>query len=229
MSIYLQPNYLLFLKNEKKTLNFLMNSPIINKLYNEIAVSASTSFYNLPTKDTVLTTVNFIFGCHFDLQVEGLVRRMVIEAKVEKKFISSSYVLSMCENNESPFSLIRKFHFDYALPDTTAPKPVYHLQYGGKSTPILTNLEIDTKGLQPWLSDPRICLYPINLALLLDSIFSGFRSNETNQITNSSEWRGLIKENEDFLLKPFYNKFYQFINNGHKSDYLIRDYYNGKV
>ncbi len=229
MSMYLFPNYLSFIKNEKKTLNFLMNSPIIRKLYGEIALSASHSYHNLPNKDKLLSTSNFIFGCHFDLEVEGLIRKIIIEAKVEKKFTSSSYVLSLCENQASPFNLIRKFHFDYAIPDNSPPKPVYHFQYGGKSTPILTDLSIDIKNLQPWLSDPRISIYPINLALLLDSIFCGFRSNETNQITNSSEWRSLIKENEDIILKPFYLNIHQFINNKHKSDFLIRDYNNGKV
>lgn len=227
MSIYLHTNYLSFIKKEKKTLNFLMNSPIIQSLFGEIATSASNSFYDLPEKDTLLEKSNFVFGSHFNMEIEKSNRKIAIEAKVEKNFASSSYVLSLFEFNESPYSLIRKFHFDYAKPEKKNPKPVYHLQYGGEITPVLSELNCDVTGLQPWLSDPRIYFYPTNLALLLDSVFNAFRSNETNQITNRSEWRDLVKENEDFILKPFYQNIHHFINHGHKSNYLIRDYYLG--
>ena len=71
---------------------------------------------------------------------------------------------------------MRKFHFDFApVVDKNDRKPVYHLQYGGKPTPRMKELNVDDEHILPWLSSPRINSTPINLALLLDMIFRPFR------------------------------------------------------
>ena len=158
-----------------------------------------------------------------------MTRRIVIEAQIKHNFSLVSYVLSICENNEPPFHLIRKFHFDYAIPNPKEdPKPVYHIQYGGELSPQLETLEIDVAEMQPWLSTPRIRFYPFNLALLLDMVFNEFRSDETVSIVERSEWRDFIKTNEEIVLKPFYEGVANFLNGSHSSNYLLRDFYYGK-
>lgn len=228
MNIYQYPNYLDFIKNEKSTLAFLMRAPFLQNSFNEIAHCAEISFYNLPQKN--LKESDFSFGCNFNIEIENSIRKIAIEAIVRPNFSLVSYVLSICENNETPFRLIRKFHFDYALPNKNeSRKPIYHIQYGGELTPELRLLNTEIKDLQPWLSSPRIRYYPINLALLLDMVFNEFRSDETNGIINRPEWRNFIKNNEDTILKPFYNRIVNFLNSDHKSNNLLRDFYYGTL
>lgn len=229
MSIYQYPNYLEFIKNEKKTLSFLANSTFIKKSFRELSESADLSYFNLPGKDQVLKKHKFIFACNFDIKVENIDRRIIVEAQLLPNFRNVSYVLTICENKEAPFHVIRKFHFDYAIPNIKEdPKPVYHIQYGGELSPQLEALNIDITELQPWLSTPRIRFYPINLALLLDMVFNEFRSDETVGIVERSEWRDFIKSNEEIILKPFYAGVARFLNGDHKSKYLLRDFYYGR-
>jgi hypothetical protein len=229
MSIYQYPNYLDFIKNERKTLNFLANSTFIKKSFSELSDSAELSFYDLKIKDQILRKHEFSFGCNFDIKIESNIRRIALEALILPNFSLVSYVLSICENNEAPLRVIRKFHFDYAIPNIhEEPKPVYHIQYGGETSPQILALNIDIAELQPWLSTPRIRFYPINLALLLDMVFNEFRSDETVGIVERSEWRDFIKSNEEIILKPFYAGVARFLNGDHKSKYLLRDFYYGR-
>jgi hypothetical protein len=229
MSIYLYPDYLKFVKNERKTLRFLADQPIINKMFSTLARSASDHYYMVGNNDKILRSTQFEFGCHFDLQIERDSRRIAIEAKVSPQFNLVTYALSVCRENTSPFNLIRKFHFDYALPNPNEDsKPVYHLQYGGEQSPMLKELDVDVEDLQPWLSTPRIYFYPINLALLLDMIFYEFKTEDTWHLVNRPEWRQFIKENENEILKPFFEHIMSFINSGHTGEFLLRDFYYGK-
>jgi len=157
MSIYHHPTYLEFIKNEKKTLRHLLDSPRIKEDFPEIAEQANISFYNLPDKD--LAKKDFAFQCDFNLYIAREERnvRIALEAQVRRDFSASNYVLSICANTEPPYDLIRKFHFDYVKSNINqSPKPVYHFQYGGESTPLLEKMGIDVEVLRPWLSNPRI-------------------------------------------------------------------------
>jgi hypothetical protein len=227
--IYHYPDYLDFVKNERKTLQFLASNAFISKTFNALASSANLCVYNLPAQDRNLKKSEFVFGCNFNILIEKDVRRIAIEAHIEPNFGKVSYVLSICQNNATPLDpLLRKFHFDYAIPiKSQVPKPVYHLQFGGEETPQLKELSVDVKILNPWLSSPRICFYPINLALLLDMVFNEFKSNDTVGIVGRSEWRDLIKNNEERILKPFYLGLSSFLNGKHKSNFLLRDFYYG--
>jgi len=228
MGIYHLPDYLKFIKNERKTLRFLADNPFINKEFNTLAKSANVCFYKMAYSDRLIRNNNFVFGCNFDIVIEHDIRKIVIEAKVCPGFSIATYVLSICEKNEAPYCLIRKFHFDYAKPNTqTDPKPVYHIQYGGEQSPELKELEINVEILQPWLSTPRIVSAPINLALLLDRIFFEFRTEETIRLVGRKEWREFIKGNEDEILKPFYESITRFFNSDHKYSFLFRDFNYG--
>lgn len=225
------PDFLKFIKNEQKSLKVLFNDPFIAKNLPELAERANTIYYEYyKIKDKNLKTLPFEFSTDFNIVIENEERKVVIETLVQPDFTHVSYVLSICQNCEEPLTLIRKFHFDYAIPihNDIDRKPVYHFQFGGEQSPRLAGLNISVENLQPWLSSPRITHIPINLALLLDMVFFEFRSEITNGIVERKEWRDFIKSNEDFLLAPYYNRVKWFITNKHKYDFLIRDYCYGQ-
>jgi hypothetical protein len=224
------PKYLDFLKNERKTLEFIGKNNYISSNFRELSSSAMqhlSRYKNL--KDQNFAKSSFSFNCNFDIEIENDIRKIIIESILTENFSLVSYCLSICHYRVQPYTLVRKFHFDYAVPikNDQDPKPVYHMQYGGKQSPELTSLDIDVSHLQPWLSSPRLFFTPINLALLLDMVFCEFRSEVTNGVVERPEWRDFIKNNETFLLKPYIGNLNQFINTNHKSDYLLRDYYYG--
>ncbi len=234
MSIHLKhPTYLEFIKRERDTLSFLEKNLTVNKLFPSLSNDARNAYYNYaPLRPADLRKRGFEFNTSFDILVERAERRVVLESIVAPDFSGIvSYVLSICENTAEPYNLLRKFHFDFALPiaNDPWPKPVYHLQYGGEQSPGLTLLNLEANVLHSWLSSPRLTFTPINLALLLDLVFNEFRSESACKLTESDEWRQLIKANEDCLLTPFYNSMKNFINSGsHKADSLIRDYCYGR-
>lgn len=222
------PTYPDFLKNELKTLEFLSSPFIASSIY-ELSTSAqviSAKYLNINKRH--LNNSKFEFHTNFDLVIEGKLRRIVIEATANPSYNFVTYYMAICGTPNQPYSLLRKIHFDYALPDSSSPKPVYHIQYGGEASPYLKNLEIDVKVLNPWLSSPRINFTPINLALFLDIVFYEFQSVETIKIINQQPWKNLIMENEITMLKPYYLNVSDFLKKHHKSSFLLREYYYGK-
>ena len=233
MSIHIKhPTYIEFLKNERDTLSFLSKNTTVNKLFPQLAYDAELAYYNyVGVKPADLGRKGFDFHSSFNISIEKAERRIILESKVDPNFAGIvSYVLSICELSQNPYNLLRKFHFDFALPvqNDPWPKPVYHLQYGGDQSPGLTNLNLEAKVLHSWLSSPRLNYVPMNLALLLDTVFIEFRSIDTNTLIESDAWRQLVKKNEDKLLKPFYENMKEFLNTGYKTETLIRDYCYGR-
>ena len=222
------PDYLLFLKNERKTLTFVKNSAYIAGVFPDLATAASSQLDNFP-RDKFLQKMDYDFSAAFAIEVEGAERTILVETILRPGFSQLSYAVSMCNQTQAPYSVMRKFHFDYASPHvkTNAPKPIYHIQYGGEATPGLQKIEAGVDSLLPWLSVPRINHCPLNLALTLDMIFCEFRCEATNGLTETHEWRNFIKENEDFMLVEYYKNFSAFLNH-HSSKYLIRDFCYGK-
>lgn len=218
-----------------KTLEFLYTNSFINKQFSKLASAAQNYLLtiNKPKQPT------FIFESELNLLIEGKIRRVIIGANVisaeEKKNRYKhdlvSYSLSICARNQYPFRLIRRFHFDYAVPEkkTRQPIPIFHLQYGGKLSTYLLELGVNDRKIDSWLSIPRLNHYPITLALLLDIIFCEFRSEQTHLIAERSEWRKLVKENEELVVKPYYRTLYQFVqSNAYNDKCLVRDYCHGK-
>ena len=216
-----------FISNELRTLNFLGSKSFIQKHFSPLHSDALNAYtnQNISGKKT-----QFEFHTSFDFNIEKRKRKVVIEIDIRPKYERVSYCLCFCETNSEPYNAIRKFHFDFALAQqkTNFPVPVYHLQYGGDTSPYLTSSNVSIASLQPWLSVPRIINTPINLALLIDYILNEFASEETVTIANRKEWKDLIKQNEDLLLVPYYKGLNQFIARDHKSTYLIREFCYGR-
>ena len=223
------PKYIKFIKKELKTLEFLCNNSFISNPFVELSRDAYNLVNNSPNKEKHLASLPFTFQSNFEIEIQGKVKKLIIGANVTPNFSIATYLLAICNLEDNDTRLIRKFHFDYAIQSNNdeEPKPIYHLQYGGKESPLLTSLNIKGDHLHPWLSLPRIIYSPINLALFLDMIFCEFRNDTTIKICRREEWREFIKENEDFILCPFYLQFAEFIKHKHSSEHLVRDYYYG--
>jgi hypothetical protein len=220
-----QPGYNDFVKNEVDTLTWLKTRAFF-KDYSELANIVDQAHLEYASKLKKGNLLHFDFHAEFEMEVEHAFRYVIIGANVTQNFNECSFFLAVTEKDDRA-KLIRKFHFDYAdkANPTLQNVPSFHLQYGGQPSPRMTAM--DTSKLDSWLSLPRLNLYPMNLALLLDMTFCEFRTKETNAIVESSEWRQLIFKNEDFLSKNFYENIYSHLNSRHKIDYLLRDFCYG--
>lgn len=219
-----------FFRNEYKTLGFLQKNPTIANAFYSLANNASiqfNSYKGILNKKTPSET-RFEFCCELDIIVENDLRRIFVESVVLPDYSLSSYMYAICSGTSpDTYSLLRKYHFDFAPPiEGQYPKPVFHLQYGGEK---LRCSSVDVEPLHPWLSGPRINYSPINLALLLDQVFTEFREDNiaAARLIELSEWRNLIKNNEDLILRPYYEGIQHFIRGEHSSRKLLRDYYYG--
>lgn len=236
MSLYYSyPEPQILKRNELATLNFLLSNVFINKHFHDLASQANIHFYSLQGK----SNAGIDFHAKLDLVVERKVRRVYVGAVITSKDGEKhtqehdlvSYYLAVSDRAEEPKRLLRKYHFDFVgkSTNTKQPQPIFHLQYGGKLPEFLINDGLDDEGLHSWLSTPRLIFYPVTLALLLDIAFCEFVSETTRKLVETSEWRALIKKNEDLVIKPYYEEMRKFL---YSSDYnnncLARDHCYGR-
>ncbi|WP_420320104.1 hypothetical protein [Flagellimonas sp.] len=221
-------NYEKFIRNEIKTLGFLDGFSTINGSLGNLSSNANLFYHQYKAKEA--DKLIFKFSADFNLIIEKRERIIIIEALLHPNFSLASYVFSICNKAQDDGMVLRKFHFDYAPNEANAivKKPIYHLQYGGKATPRMLELQVADESIHTWLSSPRINTNPVNLALFLDMIFCEFRSDQTIAITERAEWRNLIKENEDLITKLYFERITGFFNVNHSSSLLFRDFCYGE-
>ncbi len=219
-----------FVSNEIKSLGFIQNLSTISQNYPRLSSQASINcgIYKGHLKNMGYDELSFEFQCEFQLVIEKKLHNIVLEAVVKPEFALASYSFAICSINNNIDHILRKFHFDFAVPlPNQQTKPIYHLQYGGDK---LYSKNICVDHLYPWLSNPRLFSTPMNLAILLDLVFFEFKNEniEAHKLVERKEWRDFITENENKILKPFYKTITEFFRSDHKSDYLLRDFYYGK-
>lgn len=225
------PSYQNFFKREIKTLRSLQANTGIGKSFRDLSEKSKIYYDTYKNKKFDMNKNSFQFNCELNLIVEKKERKVFLEAKVEPNFSLVTYALSICDrmDNNGSHTLLRKFHFDFDLNSLKRnDKPIYHIQYGGKPTPMLTELNIDIKDINPWLSSPRINIPPTNLAIMLDVLFTEFPNETTAKIQEDPCWRDLIKTNEEFIFKEYYRGITRFFSNEHTSNFLFREFYYGK-
>lgn len=221
-----------FLKHEAKTLKFLMDDPEIAKNYSRLHSDAA-NWYKLNYKQIENKKLSSLyFETEIDLMLDG--RRGVchigtaMEAP-EGHFTLLSYYLALCKAGKKP--VIRKYHFDYARHDLDKkcrqPHPVFHLQYPGELSPRLKGLGLVDCYLHPWLSEPRLCFTPMSLAFVMNVVFKDFPSESSLKIIERSEWRDLMRNNEDSILKPYYHNCNQFLMSP-AGRLITNDFFYGK-
>jgi hypothetical protein len=219
-----------FIKNEIQTLGFIKAQTSVANSFPELCAEASSAYSLYTGKHKKSAPTSFDFGCELKMEIENATRSLFIEVNVQQNYSLATYALSMCDSDIEGKKLIRKFHFDYDPQGNSSidKKPKYHLQYGGKTTPKLQDNGISAEPLHDWLSVPRLSISPINLALLLDMVFNEFPSEETKRVIEKSEWRNMVKTNEDKILVPYFTGIGKFISGNHKSTCLFRDFAYGE-
>ncbi len=178
--------------------------------------------------------LNFNFESTFDVNVDGkdgfaAYVGGIIRLKDSDKFNDISYYIAICRKNTPKPEILRKYHFDYAPAGNTRKQahPVFHLQYAGKLSKKLKAKDIDDDHLDPWLSEPRLCYSPISLALLINLILQEFPSENNRKLVETSEWRNLIRRNENLILRPFFERCSSFLAEKGRKKLFINDFYYG--
>lgn len=226
-----QPTIDLFKKNEVKTLEYLTTRGGLLKNFPNLSQTVNLAYYNFHGKRNQ-RAFDFLFHADFEMTVEKSSHKIIVGANVTGTYSLCSYFFAIAGNNEDENRLIRKFHFDFALPSTNVrqPVPVYHLQYGGKISPEIEKMGLTSEKLDHWLSLPRLNFPPVNLAIMLDILFCELRVEETREIVESDDWRALIYDNERFLSKNYFDNIHNHVNSrAYRKELLIRDFCYGKT
>lgn len=223
------PTFQDFWKNEFKTLEYLRSRTLL-KDYSDLADSINTTYLEYFSKNKKNEVDDFKFHCAFTMEIENHFHEVIIGANVLVDYMECSYFLAIVGKDDDKDKLIRKFHFDYAIPqnETRQNVPVFHLQYGGQLSPKTGEEGFTGDKLDTWLSLPRLNFFPVNLAILMDTMFCEFRTVETNKIVQDNDWRSLIYNNELLLTRNYFNNIYNHLNSqDHKKGNLLRDFCYG--
>jgi hypothetical protein len=211
-----------FKRNEVKTLEYIQSRGIFDSDFTELSQAIASTYSRY--RGIGRNTFDFSFVSDFEIDIEGQARRIVIHAAVTGNYDFTSYSLGICGTGSD--ELIRRFHFDYDHSRVRTGQKAFisHLQYGGKSGIGFTGRAFATNNIEHWLSEPRFNFPPINLALLLDIVFCEFQDEKRKKIIEDPDWRQLIKNNEVFILKQYFNSISNHIDTvKHSKEKLVRD------
>jgi hypothetical protein len=227
------------IKSEVSVLNYLRSNPYINEDHPQVARNAAE--YYLRNRSGKF---GFEFQSFFDISHASIGRqkagahsgakpvpnvRLTVSARIEvvKRAVANvSYCFSVCRiRNARPaprLTVLRKFHFDVTAGGPTAKArrqqhPRCHLQYCGEMLPYMAALgcrETQLEQMHPWLSEPRILFWPMSLALLIDMALHEFPDQRSARFRADSYWRGLVHNQEEMMLRPFFEKCVEVIVNG---------------
>jgi hypothetical protein len=104
--------------------------------------------------------------------------------------------------------------------------PQTHLQYCGEMVPYMATVgcrKAQLDQMQPWLSEPRILFWPMSLALLIDMALHEFPDQDSAKFRADSYWRGLVRNQETLVLKPFHEKCVEIIENNDGKNLTLAD------
>lgn len=166
-----------------------------------------------------------------------------IQLAASETYGNITYCLAVCKikaadwmswpNDPHP-SILRKFHFDVTVASSLGSSrrqahPTCHLQYCGKMLPYMSQLGCRSSQLDQMharLSEPRIFYWPMSLALLIDMALREFPDQDSTKFREDSNWRGLVRGQEELVLKPFYQKCVEIIaNNDRNNKTLAESFY----
>ncbi len=217
-----------FRSNELATLEFFKDDPFIWQEFPTLATHAYASYYQLTNPVSP-----FSFESEIEIRLDGRIGKAHIGVQSfynnSQNFLGLSYYMAICEAKAKRHHLLRKYHFDYVVPETyrRQPHPIFHLQYAGKLSNRLQDLQIEHEHMDTWLSEPRLSFIPMSLALLVNIILREFPEEKTEKIIERSEWRKLIMDNENFLLAPYYGCCHNFISKSDRKLLFTNDFCYG--
>lgn len=220
------PESFAFKKNEFKTLEYIRNWGLIGSPFETLSSALNKCYEQHYNVD--FSIYPFELQLDFPMEIQDHIHRVVVGANIRGSKDINSYYLAICDAKEE--QIIRKFHFDFALPDikTLQRVPTFHLQYGGKSTQYIKDKNWNDDKIDSWLSVPRLSFMPMNLALLLDLIFCEFTNKDAKNIHEDSRWRTLVLDNEKFLYFHYLTNIHTHMQSSrYNNKYLLRDLYYG--
>jgi hypothetical protein len=226
-----------FFKCEQDTLRFLKDRPVVANqfplLYND--VYKYYPYLSGAIKNLEKYNIYFESEIEINLSTKKAKKKdgiAVISAEfvVEKnEFKRISYNLTIIDKSQNPSRILRKFHFDYDPPylERRSPHPVIHLQYAGKLSKKLEAFGLISNHLDVKMDKPRLCYFPLSLALLINLVLIDFPDEKSIKLIESSEWRDLIRRNENIVLKPFFENCHRFFCNRPENQLFVNDFYYG--
>jgi hypothetical protein len=238
------------IKCELDVLDHLRTDPYIKETHSQFAQHAS-KYYE---RNRGGQSRGFEFVSYFDLWHAAMDRskrehskqesqtsnvRLILAARIEldrQAFSNVSYCLTVCRIRSARIIILRKFHFDVTISEDNSGRrrqqhPQCHLQYCGEMVPEMEKMGCRTTQLEkmnPWLSEPRIFSSPMSLALLIDMALHEFPDERSRKFRKSNEWRGLVRRQENLVLRPFYKKCVEVIVDTKKNNRtLAEEFYVG--
>ena len=230
------------IKSEVVVLNYLRDDPYIKERHSQFALDAGR-YYG----QNRYSRSGFEFNSFFDIWHASMHRkkatsgrqrrhtpnvRLMVSARIELDkgaFSNVTYCLAVCRVRR--LTILRKFHFDVTVSSDTSQRrlqqhPRCHLQYCGEMVPHMATMgcrQTQLDQMHPWLSEPRIFFWPMSLALLIDMVLHEFPDDRSKKFRASSEWRGLVRNQEALVLRPFYEKCVEVITNTKGNNRTLAD------
>ena len=215
-------------ENELATLQYIKDSGVFWEYYSTLASDASLSFF----KFQKAYSLNFASSLEICLdRKSGKMGVAHVGSDIitkDDRYEQVSYSLAICSKDNE--RLLRRYHFDYALPDVMRrqPHPVFHLQYAGGLFGHLKAHRVEHEHIDSWLSEPRLFFIPISLALLINVVFKEFPDRNGINVIERGEWRELIKKIEKLFLFPYFRCCHNFMNTiNNLGKLLTNDFYYG--
>ena len=204
------------MENEVTTLETMGNNSGLGQEQPQLAGAAKKSYQyyaNWGQKRTSFSFSSWLIFPNSPIVKKSTIECLLIaDSKEPSSYDMVTYSFALCRpNDEGKYHLIKKFHIDFtSSPETGRPPfhPVFHLQSPGKLSKMLKECGIKDDHLEPTLSEPRLYCAPTTLALLTDFLLREFGGDDTSpltKLTEKSEWRGLIRRNEELVLKPYFD------------------------
>ena len=229
--LYPEPQVLI--ENEAKTLNFLKDNPYFCQEHQQFANDAHMVLGQIGCQRS------FQFGSYLDLTHSDRPMRLFLEGRAvptgpkSKAYDEITYGLVVCRRRERRLAILRKYHFDVALPrgKSRQKKFLFHLQYCGGLSPYLGQQGLTEGQIVPMhyrLSEPRLFFWPMSLALLLDGVLHEFPDIKSAKFRQTGEWRDIVRMNESLLLGPFCQKCADIIFDRPRQRQLLADVFDVK-
>jgi hypothetical protein len=119
-----------------------------------------------------------------------------------------------------PRRVLLRLHFDLKT-RCARDEPLYHLHVGGQAQP-------DELCWLPNIDNPRIPFVPVDLLLACEIVIADLYPDRYSDLTRVNEWRYLLRQSQDWLLKPYLEECLSAMNSGtswlqhaHSSEYRL--------
>jgi hypothetical protein len=205
--------------HEIKVLDFLRSDPYMKDKHARFAQDAATYFERNRNVRGGFEFFSYLDVSHYQKRNAKPNLRLIVAARIERDatgYANVTYCLCICRARR--LSVLRKFHFDITITAgakrRTQPHPRCHIQYGGEMIPQMEEMGVrqtQLKALYPRLSEPRIFVRPMSLALLLDMTLHEFPNPKSEKFRAMPEWRGIVRTHESLILRPFFEKCVEVI------------------